>query len=104
MGVHLICGRGGIGRRARLRIWWFSRAGSSPVARTIGQLPPPIIEGQQQKSEPYHTMVGFGFTFILCTKIRNPNFLGSDFSLFLLSFYDLATVFVDIERGNHASH
>ena len=29
-----ICGRGGIGRRARLRIWWLPRAGSSPVART----------------------------------------------------------------------
>ena len=28
------CGRGGIGRRARLRIWCFPRAGSSPVART----------------------------------------------------------------------
>ena len=27
-------GRGGIGRRARLRIWWYPRAGSSPVART----------------------------------------------------------------------
>ena len=29
------CGRGGIGRRARLRIWWFHRGGSSPFARTI---------------------------------------------------------------------
>ena len=28
------CGRGGIGRRARLRIWWFHRGGSSPFART----------------------------------------------------------------------
>ena len=31
----MICGRGGIGRRARLRIWYLRCAGSSPVARTI---------------------------------------------------------------------
>ena len=29
-----LCGHGGIGRRARFRFWWVSRAGSSPVART----------------------------------------------------------------------
>ena len=28
------CGRGGIGRRARLRIWYLRCAGSTPVART----------------------------------------------------------------------
>lgn len=30
----IICGYGGIGRRARLRIWCLRRAGSSPVTRT----------------------------------------------------------------------
>ena len=30
-----LCGYGGIGRRARLRIWCPRRAGSSPVTRTI---------------------------------------------------------------------
>ena len=30
-----ICGRGGIGRRARFRIWYLRCAGSSPVARTM---------------------------------------------------------------------
>ena len=34
------CGRGGIGRRARLRIWWFYRGGSSPFARTSVTLDP----------------------------------------------------------------
>ena len=34
-----IRGRGGIGRRARLRIWWYPRAGSSPVARTKKEHP-----------------------------------------------------------------
>ena len=29
----LICGYGGIGRRARFRFWCLRRAGSSPVAR-----------------------------------------------------------------------
>ena len=32
---NLICGCGGIGRRARFRFWWHPRAGSSPVTRTI---------------------------------------------------------------------
>ena len=31
---YQFCGRGGIGRRTRLRIWRFIHAGSSPVART----------------------------------------------------------------------
>ena len=32
--LYCICGYGGIGRRARLRIWCHRRAGSSPVIRT----------------------------------------------------------------------
>ena len=32
----IVCGRGGIGRRARLKIWFLKRSvGSSPTARTI---------------------------------------------------------------------
>ena len=34
-GKQQICGYGGIGRRARFRIWCLRRAGSSPVIRTI---------------------------------------------------------------------
>ena len=34
-----ICGRGGIGRRARLRIWCLRRGGSRPLARTSGEAP-----------------------------------------------------------------
>ena len=32
--MRKICGYGGIGRRARFRIWCLRRAGSSPVIRT----------------------------------------------------------------------
>ncbi len=34
LGCASLCGRGGIGRRARFRFWWDSREGSSPFART----------------------------------------------------------------------
>ena len=34
---HILCGCGGIGRRARFRFWCLRRAGSSPVIRTKKQ-------------------------------------------------------------------
>ena len=40
------------------------RAGSTPVTRTSRQCRHPKLGWRQQRSEPYHTMVGFGFIFI----------------------------------------
>ena len=47
-----------------------------------GKLPPPNIGWRQQKSKPYHTMVGFGFIFINCTKKKEQ-------STSLLFFFDI---------------
>ena len=43
---EMFCGRGGIGRRTRLRIWRFIHAGSSPVARTK------LLEYSRNRKEP----------------------------------------------------
>ena len=73
------------------------RAGSTPVTRTSGKLPPPLIGWRQQKSEPYHTMVGFGFIFTYCTmkKEKQAHRLASLFSVILAfgEFYCFAVIF-----------
>jgi len=43
---------------------------SSPLTRTSRQCRHPKLGWRQQNSEPYHTMVGFGFIFINCTKTK----------------------------------
>ena len=53
----------------------------SPFVRTSGKLPPPIIGWRQQRSEPYHTRVGFGFIFINCTNGKEDAHSASSFPL-----------------------
>ena len=53
--------------------------GSSPFIRTSGKLPPSIIGWRHQRSEPYHTTVGFGFIFINCTNQKGDDLRSSPF-------------------------
>ena len=58
----------GVGKVFFKRLRLAAESGASPVTRTSRQCRHPKLGWRQQKSEPYHTTVGFGFIITHCTK------------------------------------
>ena len=75
--ILLICGRGGIGRRARLRIWYLRCGGSSPFARTIKGLQKRYSHRKTLILSGFFCFFGVKFYFSVCM-YKKDIFLNTD--------------------------